>query len=41
MLTIEALCRIAELYVIEAEILGKPPDERRRIRQAPFASLGR
>jgi len=28
------LRRIAELYVIEAEIWGKPPDERHLIRQA-------
>ena len=33
-LTTEALRRIAELYVIEAEIRGKPPDERRQVRQA-------
>ncbi len=33
-LTTEALRRIAELYVIEAEIRGKPPDERRHARQA-------
>src|SRR5476649_2943730 len=33
-LTTEALRRIAELYVIEAEIRGKPPDERRLVRQA-------
>jgi transposase len=33
-LTAEALRRIAELYVIEAGIRGKPPDERRQIRQA-------
>jgi transposase len=33
-LTTEALQRIAELYAIEAEIRGKPPDERRQIRQA-------
>jgi transposase len=32
--TTEALRRIAELYVIEADIRGKPPDERRQIRQA-------
>ena len=32
-LTTEALRRIAELYVIEAEIRGKPPDERRSVRQ--------
>jgi transposase len=29
----EALRRIAELYVIEADIRGKPPDERRSVRQ--------
>ena len=33
-LTTEALRRIAELYLIEAEIRGKPPDERRSVRQA-------
>ena len=33
-LTTEALRRIAELYVIEAEIRGKPPDERRQARQS-------
>jgi transposase len=33
-LTTEALRRIAELYLIEAEICGKPPDERRSVRQA-------
>jgi transposase len=33
-LTTEALRRIAELYVIEAEIRGKPPDERLRVRRA-------
>jgi transposase len=32
--TTEALRRIAELYLIEADIRGKPPDERREIRQA-------
>jgi len=32
-LTTEALRRIAELYVIEAEIRGKPPDERKAVRQ--------
>jgi transposase len=32
-LTTEALRRIAELYVIESEIRGKPPDERRQVRQ--------
>lgn len=30
----EALARIARLYVIESEIRGRPPDERREIRQA-------
>jgi transposase len=29
----EALHRIGELYAIEAAIRGKPPDERRRVRQ--------
>jgi transposase len=33
-LTPEALHRIAELYLIEAEIRGKPPVERRSVRQA-------
>ena len=33
-LTTEALRRIAELHAIEAEIRGKPPDERRQVRQA-------
>lgn len=33
-LTTEALRRIAGLYVIEAEIRGQPPDERRQARQA-------
>jgi len=32
-LTTEALRRIAELYLIEAEVRGKPPDERRSVRQ--------
>jgi len=32
-LTTRALRRIAELYVIEAEIRGKPPDERKAVRQ--------
>lgn len=31
--TTEALRRIGELYAIEAQIRGRPPDERRRIRQ--------
>jgi transposase len=33
-LTTEALLRIAELYVIETDIRGKPPNERRLVRQA-------
>jgi transposase len=32
--TAEALARIGELYAIEDEIRGKPPDERRAVRQA-------
>jgi transposase len=32
-LTTEALHRIGQLYVIEAEIRGKPPHERRQVRQ--------
>jgi transposase len=32
-ITTEALRRIAELYVIEAEIRGKPPNERQLVRQ--------
>ena len=32
-ITTEALRRIAELYLIEAEIRGKPPHERRLVRQ--------
>jgi transposase len=38
-LTTEALRRIAELYAIEAEIRGKPPDERRQIRQVSAKPL--
>lgn len=38
-LTTEALRRIAELYAIEAEIRGKPPDERWRVRQASSKPL--
>jgi transposase len=38
-LTTEALRRIAELYVIEAEIRGKPPHERRLVRQAKAKPL--
>jgi transposase len=30
----EALARIGQLYEVEQEIRGKPPDERRRVRQA-------
>jgi transposase len=36
-ITEEALHRIGELYRIEAEIRGKPPDERRQVRQAQAA----
>jgi transposase len=32
--TAEALARIGELYAIEDDIRGKPPDERREVRQA-------
>ena len=32
-MTAEALRRIGELYVIEADIRGKPPNERREVRQ--------
>jgi transposase len=35
----EALRRIAEIYAIEARIRGRPPDERRRIRQAETKPL--
>ena len=35
----EALDRIAGLYTIEAQIKGKPPDERRRCRQEQSLSL--
>lgn len=35
----EALRRIDELYAIEAEICGKPPDERKRVRQKRGAVL--
>jgi hypothetical protein len=38
-LTTEALRRIAELYLIEAEIRGKPPDERLQARKARAAPL--
>lgn len=38
-MTIEALQRIVELYVIEADIQGNPPDQRllaRRVRTRPL-----
>ena len=35
----EALRRIAEIYAIEARIRGRPPDERRHIRQAETKPL--
>jgi len=35
----EALRRIAEIYAIEARIRGRPPDERRRIRQTETKPL--
>ena len=35
----EALARIGELYAIETEIRGKPPDERRDVRQARAGPL--
>jgi len=35
----EAIRRIGELYAVEAEIRGRPPDERRRIRQQKSAPL--
>ena len=35
----EALERIGQLYAIEARITGKPPDERRRVRQAAAKPL--
>lgn len=37
--TTEALRRIGELYAIEAQIRGQPPDERKRIRQAQARPL--
>ena len=37
----QALQRIAELYEIEAEIRGRPPDERRRERQARASAAAR
>ena len=38
-LTTEALRRIAELYRIEAEIRGKPPDQRKSVRQTEACPL--
>ncbi len=38
-LTTEALRRIAELYLIEAEIRGKPPDQRKSVRQTEACPL--
>ena len=38
-LTTEALRRIAELYLIEAEIRGKPPDQRKSVRQTASRPL--
>ncbi|KAB8044560.1 IS66 family transposase [Janthinobacterium aquaticum] len=38
-ITTEALRRIAELYVIEAEIRGKPPHERQQVRQQRSQAL--
>lgn len=35
----EAVLRIAALYAIEARIRGRPPDERRRVREAEAAPL--
>ena len=35
----EALERIAALYAIESEIRGRPPSERREVRQAPARPL--
>jgi transposase len=35
----EALCRIAEIYAIEARIRGRPPDQRRHIRQTETKPL--
>lgn len=37
--TTEALRRIGELYAIEAQIRGQPPDERKRIRQTQARPL--
>jgi transposase len=38
-LAFEALQRIADLYAIEARIIGRPPDLRRRVRQAEAKPL--
>lgn len=38
-ITTEALRRIAELYVIEAEIRGKPPHERQQVREQRSRAL--
>ena len=38
-LTTEALRRIAELYLIEAAIRGKPPDQRKSVRQTEVCPL--
>lgn len=38
-LAAEALRRIGELYAIEARIIGKPPDQRRQVRQAEAKPL--
>jgi transposase len=38
-IAVEALCRIAELYQIEARLRGCPPDQRARIRQAESRPL--
>lgn len=38
-LTTEVLRRIAELYLIEAEIRGKPPDQRKSVRQTDSRPL--
>lgn len=38
-LAADALKRIAELYVVESEIRGRPPDERKQVRQARSVPL--
>ncbi len=38
-LTIDILARIATLYVVEAEVRGQPPDQRRRARQERIKPL--